>query len=146
MTSNDAPSLGGIVLAGHGGFAAGMLDAVQTVAGAQPRVATVSNHGLDAAGIEAAIADALARVHASVIFTDLPAGSCTIAARRLAKQRGGLTVVTGANLPMLLDYLLKGREGNEGAALAAAKGRDGVVVIAAEPTAAHAPSEGTHGR
>jgi PTS system N-acetylgalactosamine-specific IIA component len=92
----------------------------------------LSNHGLDAEGITAALTAAVDRVRADVIFTDLPAGSCTTAARRLAKQRGTLTVVTGANLPMLLDFLLKAREGAEGAALAAGKGRDGVMVFAAE--------------
>lgn len=149
MTSSAPVStpLAGIVIAGHGGFAAGALDAVERVAGPQPRAATVSNHGLDAAGIEAALIEAVDRVRADVIFTDLPAGSCTIAARRLAKQRGTLTVVTGANLPMLLDHCCKGREGAEGAALSAAKGRDSVMVFAPEhaPTAHSAPNPGATG-
>jgi PTS system N-acetylgalactosamine-specific IIA component len=67
-----------------------------------------------------------------VIFTDLPAGSCTMAARRLAKARGTITVVTGANLPMVLDFLLTERDGASGAARSAEKGRDAVLVFAAE--------------
>lgn len=132
--SEDATPAAGVVLAGHGGFAAGLADAVVRVAGPQSRVAAVSNHDLDAAGIETALEAAVEQAGATVIFTDLPAGSCTIAARRLAKRRGGLSVVTGANLPMVLDFLLKGRSGPEGASSAAAKGRDGVMVFAAEGT------------
>ena len=142
MTSSSNVSAG-IVIAGHGGFAAGLRDAVECVAGPQSRVATISNHGLDADGIAAALADAVDRVRADVIFTDLPAGSCTIAARRLAKSRGRITVVTGANLPMLLDCVLKERVGAAGATLSAAKGRDGVLVIAAAPTSG--VEDGSHG-
>jgi PTS system N-acetylgalactosamine-specific IIA component len=43
---------------------------------------------------------------ASVIFTDLPAGSCSLAARRLQRRRPGLLLVTGVNLPLLLDVAM----------------------------------------
>ena len=124
-------TLPGVVVAGHGDFAAGMRDAVERVAGAQERLATVSNHGLDAERIVAVLVEAVDRVRADVIFTDLPAGSCTLAARRLAKTRGNISVVTGANLPMLLDFLLTGRTGSAGAAVAAAKGREAITVESA---------------
>jgi len=142
MTNSGAPSAG-IVVAGHGSFAAGLRDAVECVGGPQPRLATLSNHGLDADGIATALVEAVDRVRANVIFTDLPAGSCTIAARRLAKARGTITVVTGANLPMVLDFLLTERDGALGATLSAEKGRDAVLVFAAEP--APVTEDGSHG-
>ena len=40
-----------------------------------------------------------------VIFTDLQAGSCTMAARRILRDRPDVLLVAGANLPMLLDFV-----------------------------------------
>ena len=40
-----------------------------------------------------------------MIFTDLPAGSCTMAARRLLRERPAVVLVTGANLATLLDFV-----------------------------------------
>jgi PTS system N-acetylgalactosamine-specific IIA component len=41
-----------------------------------------------------------------VIFTDLQAGSCTMAARRLLREEGQVLLVSGTNLPMLLDFVM----------------------------------------
>jgi N-acetylgalactosamine PTS system EIIA component len=41
-----------------------------------------------------------------VIFTDLQAGSCTMAARRLLRDRPEMLLVSGTNLPMLLDFVM----------------------------------------
>ncbi len=51
--------------------------------------------------------DAVAMAGAQVIFTDLPAGSWTIAARRVQRERPEVVVVTGANLPALLDFVFQ---------------------------------------
>jgi N-acetylgalactosamine PTS system EIIA component len=40
-----------------------------------------------------------------VVFTDLQAGSCTMAARRYLRDRKDVLLVAGANLPMLLDFV-----------------------------------------
>jgi N-acetylgalactosamine PTS system EIIA component len=64
-----------------------------------------------------------------VIFTDLPAGSCTMAARRLQRERPELTVVTGVNLAALLDFVFhEGTAATEAAAHAVEKGRAALVV------------------
>mgnify|MGYP003332032572 CR=1 FL=1 len=70
------------VVAGHAGFAAGMVSAVDRIAGRGAALLAVSNDGLDAAAVEAAVRDALRSHGARVVFTDLPAGSCTMAADR----------------------------------------------------------------
>ena len=88
----------------------------------------VNNAALDAAGLERAIASAVADSRATVVFTDLPGGSCTIAARRVARASPGLAVVTGANLAMLLDFALNGAA-EAAAEHAADKGRAAIVVV-----------------
>jgi len=41
----------------------------------------------------------------AVVFTDLGSGSCAFAARRIAMERPNTAIVTGVNLPILLDFV-----------------------------------------
>lgn len=115
------------VVAGHGEFAAGMISAVQQISGRGEVFRGVTNAGLDPVALLAALDAAVQSHRARVVFTDLPAGSCTIAARRCAHARPGLAVVTGANLPMLLEYALAGT-GTLALERAAERGRGAIVV------------------
>lgn len=103
MTTNSAPRA---VVAGHGSFAAGLVSAVEQITGLGDVYTPISNSGLAPAAIDAAIRDALERSGATVVFTDLPAGSCTMTVRRLAKTAPGITIVTGVTLPTLLAFAL----------------------------------------
>ena len=66
-----------------------------------------------------------------MIFTDLPAGSCTIAARRVARDLPGLIVVTGANLSVLLSWALGSDEGISACEHALERGRGAMAVLPA---------------
>jgi PTS system N-acetylgalactosamine-specific IIA component len=92
------------VIAGHGEFAAGVISAVTQIAGLGDLFVPVSNTGLAPQGMDALLREALERSGARVIFTDLPAGSCTMAARRIAREDPGICVVTGAALPTVLAW------------------------------------------
>jgi PTS system N-acetylgalactosamine-specific IIA component len=92
------------IVAGHGGFAAGLLSAVEQISGLSDRFIPLSNTGLSPAGVDAALREAIDASGARIIFTDLPAGSCTMAARRLAREMPDLVVVTGVALPTLLTF------------------------------------------
>ena len=62
-------------------------------------------------------------------FTDLPAGSCTMAARRIQREVPALKVVTGVNLSTLLDFAFTADSGDANAVEHAAdKGRASLVV------------------
>jgi PTS system N-acetylgalactosamine-specific IIA component len=94
----------------------------------------MSNAGLGAAEITEAMRERLKASGLEVIFTDLPAGSCTIAARRLLRERPDLVLVTGANLATLLDFAFHADlPPGDAARHAADKGRDSVTVTGGAP-------------
>ena len=117
------------IVAGHGTFAEGMLSAIEQITGRSDLFIGVTNRDLSAHDVESLIRDRLASSGASVIFTDLPAGSCTMAARRLQREQPGLAVVTGVNLSVLLDFAFHVDAGDAHAVQHAAdKGRASLVV------------------
>lgn len=120
------------IVAGHGTFAEGMLSAIEQITGRSDLFIGVTNRDLSAADVERLMRERLASSGATVIFTDLPAGSCTMAARRIQRATPGLAVVTGVNLATLLDFAFQGEAGDaEAVEHAADKGRAALVVTAA---------------
>lgn len=117
------------LVAGHGSFAEGLLSAVEQITGRSDVFVGVTNRDLSARDVEQRLREVVASSGATVIFTDLPAGSCTMAARRLQREQPGLAVVTGVNLATLLDFAFHDGEGNASAVEhAAEKGRAALVV------------------
>lgn len=94
------------IVAGHGEFAAGLISAVDAITGRGSVYFAISGRGMSAAGIEDAMRRALDQTGARIIFTDLHAGSCTMAARRVLRDRTDVLFIAGANLPMLLDFAM----------------------------------------
>jgi mannose/fructose-specific phosphotransferase system component IIA len=95
------------LLVTHGVLGQELLRTVERILGAQSDALVVSNESHSAESLVRAIDQAvegLAPGQAVVVFSDLAAGSCGLAARRAAC--GGRTVrrITGANLPMLLEF------------------------------------------
>lgn len=129
------------IVAGHGEFAAGIVSAVAQITGRDDVFVTVSNRGLSAQDVERAMRNAAA-LGVSVIFTDLPAGSCTMAARRLQRAHPQLQVVTGVNLAALLDFVFS-EVGDPAAAAAEAadKGRRALAVATGGPLGAGGTSD-----
>ncbi|AHG90659.1 PTS system fructose subfamily IIA component [Gemmatirosa kalamazoonensis] len=148
MTSDTppAPTTARAVLAGHADFAAGMASAVTQISGRDDVFVLMTNRGLSGEDIERDLRRALDG-GLRVIFTDLPAGSCTLAARRLQRERPDLVLVTGANLATLLDFVFAADEDADPAAAAAhaashaaEKGRAALAVVPTRP-----PAEGARG-
>ncbi len=101
---SDSPVIVAVV-AGHGRFADGLLSAVDQITGRGGAFVAVSNTGLGPTDLEALIVSALDRTGARVVFTDLPAGSCTMAVRRAQRARSDIVLVTGANVAVLMEFL-----------------------------------------
>ena len=93
------------IVAAHGDLAAGFVTAVEQITGRGDLFLPLTNAGMGAAELERALLELVDRRNIRVIFTDLPAGSCTIAARRVLAARPGVVLVTGASLPLLLDFM-----------------------------------------
>lgn len=92
-----------IVLA-HGQLAAGLVSAVEQITGMGDRFIAMSNSGMSGAELEQKLRELVEQTGAKVVFTDLPAGSCNIAAFRLLRDRE-VIVVSGVNLPTLLHFV-----------------------------------------
>lgn len=117
------------LVAGHADFAAGVVSAVEAITGHGDRLIPIQVRGLCGDDIQALLRKRLAESGARVIFTDLHAGSCTMAARRVLHDVPGAVLVAGANLPMLLDFVLSPAADAAAAAMAAAeRGRAAVTV------------------
>ena len=95
------------LIAAHGTLAAGLVSAVQQITGRGAVFLAMSNTSLSLGDIQDSLARALDETGARVIFTDLPAGSCSMAVRKLMRVRTDITLVTGANLPLLLDFVMQ---------------------------------------
>ena len=112
------------VLAGHGDVARGLVSAVEAIAGRGATFVPLSNSGLGGDALLAALRDAVEAHSVRVVFTDLPAGSATLAARRLQRERPDLSVVAGANLAVLLEFAIRD---DASPAESAEKGRAAIV-------------------
>jgi mannose/fructose-specific phosphotransferase system component IIA len=96
----------GIVLA-HGEMANGLLDAVRHIAGSgADSLVPVTNRGMGPDALAEQIAQAAADVP-TIVFTDLQSGSCGFAARRCVQGNTRLVVISGVNLPILLEFVMK---------------------------------------
>ena len=117
------------VVAGHATLAAGLVAAVDAITGRGDALRAVSGAGMNASDVTATLGRALDETGATVVFTDLPGGSCTIAARRLQRDRPSLAVVIGVNLPMLLEFVMRDSGGPADATTAMERGRDNIRIF-----------------
>ena len=94
----------GLVVA-HAGIASGLVEAVRQISGAEEAaLGAVSNAGCGPDMLRERLAEALGDGPA-VVFTDMGSGSCAFAARCIALERPQTALVTGVNLPILLDFV-----------------------------------------
>lgn len=124
---SDAPARPKALVIGHKDFATGIVSAVTAITGREDLFRTASNYGLDTRGTEALLREAITD-GVLMIFSDLPAGSTTMAARRAQRDHPAVTVVTGVNLPMLLDYAFAAPDAEHAADAAVEKGRAAMMV------------------
>ena len=120
------------IVAGHGDFAAGLVSAVEVITGRGGLLIPVAVPGLCAEDIERLLRDRMTESGVKVIFTDLQAGSCTMAARRILRGLDDTVLVAGANLPTLLDFVFAEEMPPVDAARhAAERGRAAITVVGA---------------
>jgi N-acetylgalactosamine PTS system EIIA component len=121
------------IVAGHGDFARGLVSAVAQITGRDDCFITLSNRDCSAAELEERILSLVESEGVKVVFTDLPAGSCTVAARKVVRLRSDVVLVTGANVAALLDFAFQsGVPAREAAGHAGEKARAAIQVHGAQ--------------
>ena len=87
----------GILVVTHGGFAEGLLNAVELIAGKQEKVKTAYEELDEGDGV--------------MIFVDILGGSPSNAVMKLMAQKPGIKAIAGVNMPMLVGAAMS-REGS----------------------------------
>jgi PTS system N-acetylgalactosamine-specific IIA component len=104
--NNDKATPRALIVA-HAELANGLLSAVERISGRGSVLEAVSNQGMSPEDMEALLRDRIERGGLRAVFTDLPGGSWTIAARRAMRGRDDVTIVTGVNLAALLEFVMR---------------------------------------
>ncbi len=101
-------SVGGLIVT-HGDLGAALLGAAARIAGPPEGVFAISNTGLSRDALVAAVKEHVLAFDedGGIVMTDVTGGSCTQAALLVAAREAKcpVHVVSGVNLPMLLDFL-----------------------------------------
>ena len=130
MSDASPPGKPRALLIGHGDFAGGLISAVGQICGMADVIVGLSMAGMTPGDIESALRLQLKETGARVIFTDLPAGSATIAARRIVKDDADVVLVSGVNLATLLDFVFNSAASPSDAARSAAeRGKASLIVV-----------------
>src|SRR3954470_13896840 len=119
---------------GHGDFAGGMVSAVEKITGREGVLISLTNHDKSLPQCEDMLRKYLVDTGVKVVFTDLAAGSASMAARKTLRDNPHALLIAGANLPMLLDFVMSQDPDPVAAARAAAeKGKGAITVHGGQP-------------
>lgn len=100
--------LAGVIVT-HAGLAEALRNAAQHIAGDATDLEIVSNDGLSADQLGERVRAVLDRRggEGCIVFTDMGGGSCATASLLLIRNYPNARLVTGVNLPMLVDFVLR---------------------------------------
>jgi mannose/fructose-specific phosphotransferase system component IIA len=114
----------GVVVA-HADLASALVRAVEGISGVKGALAAVSNEQCSPDDLAHRVSAAVDSGPA-VVFVDMASGSCGFAGRRIAMVEPDVAIVSGVNLPMLLDFVFhRDMEYRSLAARVVEKGRKG---------------------
>jgi mannose/fructose-specific phosphotransferase system component IIA len=105
MTRSEAPVHG--IIVGHGDLPRALLDAAGSITGDTSGVTVISNRDYSAAELVRRMIQAIDDCGSDnvVVFVDMFGSSCSTAGARVRRDRSGVAVMCGVNLPMLIRFL-----------------------------------------
>jgi len=110
MTSdlNARPRLAALIVT-HGALATALQQAVQQVTGRGVGMDTVSNVGLSAEALVQRVREAILAIDAEgcIVFVDSRGSSCANSCLQAVRDLADVRIVSGVNLPMLMDFALR---------------------------------------
>lgn len=92
------------VVVGHGDLAKAMVHAAEEITGVRGVLLSISNVDCSRNDLEARVQAAVGS-DPSIVFVDLPSGSCFFAAMRGLGRLPHVRVIAGVNLTMLVDFV-----------------------------------------
>lgn len=93
----------GVVVA-HADLARALVEATERISGIRGALHPLSNEACSPEELERRVRKEAADGGA-IVFVDLSSGSCALAGRRVGRANSRVAVVSGVNLPMLLDFV-----------------------------------------
>jgi len=127
---SPAPRVPALIVT-HADLGTALVRAAESVVGKVEDVSLLSNENLSRADLEEAIeASVRGWTNGGLLLTDFWGGSCHTCGASAARKHGEVVIVTGVNLPLLLDYLHNRDKLNVGALAERLqqKGRDSIRV------------------
>ncbi len=118
------------IIIGHGSFAQAMLETAEAIVGEQENVEVVSNKGFSCEQLGHEIERRCHnRERDTIVFLDLPGGSCTISCYNVLKEHPDMNVISGVNLPLLIEFFMLRNKYSAGelVPLLVKKGKDNII-------------------
>jgi len=96
------------IVVGHGDFAETMLKTAEQIVGKQKLVDVISNSAMSCNQLNERLERTLGQNNTkeTIVFVDLPGGSCTISCYNVLRNRKDLNVICGINLPVLIEFFM----------------------------------------
>lgn len=112
-TKNEEPSthLVGVIVT-HAGLGQALLEAAAAVAGEAHGLATLSNEDLSLEALGQRLRDLVQRFGAAgcIVFVDSRGSSCAVCSVDVLRDLRDVRIISGVNLPMLVDFLLRRKD------------------------------------
>lgn len=106
------------IITGHGDFSLGMVQALEMIAGEQEKMKAIPFRESDALEsyqmtLKKSIEESLTNSSELLVFTDLIGGTPFNTSMIVKADRENVQVLTGTNLPMLLEFVVQRLQENE---------------------------------